>query len=56
MHGKNPSITTPKGTAIFPKLNEPDKKFNPEGVYSLTLRLSDAEAKPLIAQLTKIHS
>lgn len=52
---RNPSITTPKGTAIFPKLNEPDKKFNPEGVYSVTLRLTDEEAKPLIAILTEMH-
>ncbi len=55
MSGKNPTITTPQGTAIFPKLNEPDKKFNPEGVYSITLRLPDAEAKPLIERLTKMH-
>lgn len=52
---KFPTITTPKGTAIFPKLNEPDRKFNPEGVYSVTLRLADTDAKPLIAKLTKIH-
>jgi hypothetical protein len=50
-----PTITTPKGTAIFPKLNEPDKKFNPEGVYSVTLRLPDTEAKPLIGKLTQMH-
>lgn len=55
MSNKNPTITTPQGTAIFPKLNEPDKKFNPEGVYSITLRLPDAEAKPLIERLTKMH-
>jgi hypothetical protein len=55
MSSKLPTITTPKGIAIFPKLNEPDKKFNPEGVYSVTLRLPDAEAKTLIATLTKIH-
>lgn len=55
MSSKNPTITTPKGTAIFPKLNEPDKKFNPEGVYSITLRLPDAEAKTLIDSLTKMH-
>lgn len=55
MNGKNPTFTTPQGIAIFPKLNEPDKKFNPEGVFSVTLRLSDTEAKPLIASLTKMH-
>jgi hypothetical protein len=55
MSGKNPTFTTPKGIAIFPKLNEPDKKFNPEGVYSVALRLSDEDAKPVIATLTKMH-
>jgi hypothetical protein len=49
------NFTTPKGTAIFPKLNEPDKKFNPEGVYSVTLRLPEADARPLIEKLSKIH-
>lgn len=52
---RNPVMTSPKGIAIFPKLNEPDKKFNPEGVFSVSLRLPDAEAKPLIKELTKIH-
>ena len=52
---RNPSFTTPKGVAVFPKLNEPDKKFNPEGVYSVTLRLPDDEAKPLIEKLSTMH-
>lgn len=56
MSSKNPTITTPQGIAIFPKLNEPDKKFNPEGVYSVTLRLSDEEAKPMLATLNKMHA
>ena len=53
---KNETVVTPKGTAIFPTLNEPDKKFNPEGTYKVTLRLTEEEAAPLIAKLTKIHS
>lgn len=30
-------IVTPKGTAIYPKLNTPDTKFNAEGVYEVKL-------------------
>jgi hypothetical protein len=31
---------TPKGVAIYPKLNKPDTKFKAEGEYSVKLRLS----------------
>jgi hypothetical protein len=55
MSSRNPHITTPKGTAVFPKLNEPDRRFKAEGEYKVTLRLPDSEAKPLIAQLEKIR-
>lgn len=55
MSNRNPHITTPKGTAVFPKLNEPDRRFKAEGEYKVTLRLPDAEAKPLIEQLEKIR-
>ena len=52
---KNHTITTPKGTAVFPKLNEPDRRFKPEGEYKVTLRLPDDEAKPLIEKLNAIR-
>ena len=52
---KNPTFTTPKGVARFPHLNEPDCRFNADGVYNVTLRLPDAEAKPLIAKLTAAY-
>ena len=55
MSTKNPHITTPKGTAVFPKLNEPDFRFKAEGEYKVTLRLPDADAKTLITQLEKIR-
>ncbi len=51
---KNQTIVTPKGVARFPHLNEPDCRFNADGVYNVTLRLADAEAKPMIAQLTQM--
>lgn len=30
-------MTTPKGVAIWPKLNEPDTKYKAEGVYEVKL-------------------
>ncbi|HEY0623152.1 hypothetical protein [Sphingomonas sp.] len=33
----NKTFVTPKGTAIFPKLNTPDTKFNAAGVYEVKL-------------------
>lgn len=56
MSDKNVKVTTPKGTAIWPKLNEPDRKFQPEGVYSVRLRLPDDQAEGLIASLTQAHA
>ena len=38
------TIVTPRGTAIYPKLNKPDTKFAAEGVYETKLKFSpDAE-------------
>ena len=33
-------LTTPIGTAMYPKLITPDTKFNADGVYSCKLILS----------------
>lgn len=44
---------TPVGVAIYPKLVEPDTKFNPEGTFSVRLRLSADDAAPLMAMLDK---
>lgn len=49
-------IVTPKGTAIWPKLNEPDRKFSPEGIYSVKLRIADGEAAGLIEKISEIHA
>lgn len=32
-----PKVVTPKGTAIWPKLNAPDTKYNADGVYEVKL-------------------
>lgn len=45
-------MTSPKGTASWPKLNEPDTKFDAKGVYSVQLRMPEADAAAMIADLT----
>jgi len=56
MSTKLPRVTTPAGTAIWPKLNEPDRKFQPEGVYEVTLRLPEGEAEVLIEKFMEVYS
>ncbi len=34
---KNPRFTTPRGTAVFPRLNEPDYKFDSAGMFTCKL-------------------
>ena len=41
--------TTPRGTAKFCHLVKPNTKFDPEGVYTVSLLLQDQEAADLIA-------
>lgn len=45
MKNKNEKITTPIGTAIWPKLNKPETKFNKDGVYEVKLRLNAEDSK-----------
>lgn len=40
-------LTTPACRLQYPKLIEPETKFNPEGVYKLTAVIDAAEAAPL---------
>lgn len=49
-------ITTVPGIAVFPKLNEPDTKFNPEGDYKVTLRLDAEEGAKLLAKLEELRN
>jgi len=51
----NKTYTTPKGIAVFPWVNKPDTKFNPEGTYSIKLKLptDDAKTQELIALIDK---
>ena len=46
--------TTPTGIAIFPQLFEPDYKFSEDGVYHTKLKLTEAEAAPIIEEIEKV--
>jgi hypothetical protein len=46
---------TPKGIAVWPKLNTPDFKFNPDGEYTVKLKISAEESQPLIKQLEELR-
>jgi len=48
-------LTTPQGTAIYPWLNEPDRKFDTDGVYKVNLRLTREDAADFINKLTEIR-
>lgn len=42
---------TPIGKALWPHINEPDTKFDEDGVFTISLVLPDEEAQPLIERL-----
>ena len=48
-------MTTPKGTAIWPWLNEPNRKFEPAGVYAVNLRMMMSDAQDFIDNITKVR-
>lgn len=52
------TLTTPKGIARYPHLNEPDTKFDSQrakgGEYHVDLVLEEAEALPLIERLKNV--
>jgi len=45
------NFVTPKGIAVWPKLNAPDYKFNVDGEYKTTLKIEASESQNLIKQL-----
>ena len=47
-------IVTPRAIAVYPWLNRPDTKFNPDGDYKVTLKIEAEDAAPLITKLDKI--
>lgn len=42
---------TPRGVFVYPCLTKPDTKYNPEGVYSVKLRLPAEVAQPLVDEV-----
>ena len=47
-------ITTPKGVALYPKVQKPDTKFNAAGVYSTRLVIANPLCVDLCAQLDAV--
>ena len=45
-------LTTPVGTALYPRLNTPDTKYNEDGVYSCKLILDKAGYDQVMSQIT----
>lgn len=54
MNAPSYTFTTPKGRAVWPKLNEPDTRFDQDGVYSVELSLAANEAEDLIKRIDKL--
>lgn len=47
-------ITTPKGKAVWPKLVEPDTKFDQDGMYSCKLHVSEQDFRAFEAHVKPI--
>ena len=45
-------LTTPKGTAVYPRIDTPDTKFNDDGVYSCKLHVDEASFNAFTKQVT----
>lgn len=51
---KKIDFMSPTGVAVWPKLGQPDTKFNPDGGdFTISVQLSAEEAAPLIEQFEK---
>ena len=47
-------LTTPKGTAVYPRLKEPDTKFNADGVYNCKLHVSEDDFNVFSKEVSEI--
>ena len=45
-------LTTHKGTAVYPRIDTPDTKFNEDGVYSCKLHVDEASFNAFTKQVT----
>lgn len=50
-------LMSPRGTAVWPRLNEPDRRYKPEGEYKISLRLrkDNAEHAKFLTNLQEIY-
>jgi hypothetical protein len=48
-------VKSPEGIAVYPWLNKPDTKFNPDGEYRTKLRIPAEEAQGFITKLMAIY-
>lgn len=48
-------LSTPFGTAVYPRLKTPDTKFNELGIYKADVSVPLAEAEDLMAKLQGFH-
>ena len=39
------TVATPKGTAVWPRIDTPDTKYNEDGLYSCKLHVSESDFK-----------
>ena len=51
---QNAQMNTPVGVAVYPRLNEPDYKFDPAGVFSVTVRVPSKEGQELKNKLDEM--
>lgn len=47
-------LTTPKGTAVYPRIDTPDTKFNADGVYSCKLHVEEGDFNTFSLKVTDI--
>lgn len=52
---KKPALISPKGSAVWPRLTQPDTKFKKEGEYSIKLKLHAAENEEFFDMLQKAY-
>lgn len=47
-------VTTPKGKAVYPRIDTPDTKFDPNGVYTCKLHVSEDEFNAFSKRVTDV--
>lgn len=49
------TMMSPKGVAVYPRLDRPDTKFDDNGIYKADIAVPLEEAEPLMEKLQEIH-